>query len=102
MINEILEKKKIDEDYFIEENCNNFSGGERKKMIIARALLKVKDILIFDESFNEIDVKEEKIILNNIFKYYPSLTVILISHRKNNVCMFNKVFELREVYERNK
>ena len=102
LINEILEKKKIDEDYFIEENCNNFSGGERKKMIIARALLKIKDILIFDESFNEIDVKEEKIILNNIFKYYPSLTVILISHRKNNVCMFNKVFELREVYERNK
>ena len=66
LINEILEKKKIDEDYFIEENCNNFSGGERKKMIIARALLKVKDILIFDESFIVIPLSLSKSILSRI------------------------------------
>ena len=81
---------KNDLDTLISDNSINISGGEKKKILIARALLRSKSILILDESFNEISIKEEKTILNNIFKNYPNLTIILISHRNSNEKLFNK------------
>ena len=96
LVDKIFKNKKINSNYIIEENGNNLSGGERKKLIIARALLKAKSVIVFDESFNEIDVQEERIILKNIFKNYPKLIVILISHRKNNLNLFNNIYELKE------
>ena len=82
---------KLDLNFLILDNAGNISGGERQKIKIARALLKAKDILILDESFNEIGVKEEKKILLNIFNKYKDLTIILISHRKDNFNLFNKI-----------
>ena len=77
------------------ENGSNLSGGQRKKLIIARALLRAKSFLILDESFNEIDAVEEKMILKNIFTNYPNLTVILISHRQDNINLFDKVYTIK-------
>lgn len=87
---------------FLEENGNNVSTGQRKKIIIARALLKAKDILVLDESFNEISIEEERMILKNIFNNYPYLTVILISHRQDNSDLFDKIYKIkrRNVNER--
>lgn len=86
----------IDYNLFLEENGSNISGGQRKKIILARALLKRSKVLILDEVFNEIDVVEERKILNNIFKNYKDLTVIVISHRDNNINLFNKIYSLKE------
>ena len=86
-------------DYLLLENGTNLSGGERKKLIIARALLKAKDFLILDESFNEIDIKSERIIIKNIIRNYPNITIILISHRKDNIDLFNKIYELKKEEE---
>ena len=97
MVNKIVGLDKIVSDlsFVIEENGKNLSGGERKKIIIARALLHFKEVIIFDEAFNEIDIEEERKILENIFKYYPNKIYIMISHRKDNCNMFNKKYELR-------
>ena len=94
----LLDKTFNTNDYlniFLEENGNNISTGQRKKIIIARALLKAKDILILDESFNEISVEEERQILKNIFNNYPYLTVILISHRQDNSDLFSKNYKIK-------
>lgn len=94
----LLDKTFNTNDYlniFLEENGNNISTGQRKKIIIARALLKAKDILILDESFNEISVDEERQILKNIFNNYPYLTVILISHRQDNSDLFSKNYKIK-------
>lgn len=97
MVNKIVGLDKIVSDlsFVIEENGKNLSGGERKKIIIARALLHFKEVIIFDEAFNEIDIEEERKILENIFKYYPNKIYIMISHRKDNCNMFDKKYELR-------
>ncbi len=96
LLNEMFNDGKIDYNLYFEENGSNISGGQRKKIILARALMKKSKVLILDEVFNEIDVTEERRILNNILNNYPYLTVILISHRYNNIDLFNKVFELKE------
>ena len=87
--------KNFDLSYFLEENGLNISGGERKRIILTRALLKLKDVLILDEVFNEIEINEEKKILNNIINNYPNIIIIYISHRNDSDEIFNKKYEVK-------
>ena len=61
---------------------------------MARALLKTSSIVLIDEGLNEIDIKLERQILNNIFNYYKDRTFIIISHRVNNSDLFNNIIKL--------
>ena len=96
-LDEYFEKNDLSLSYFLEDNGSNISGGERKRIILARALLRLKEVLILDEVFNEIEVSEEKKILENIFKYFPNVIIIYISHREDNAKIFNKIYELKGV-----
>ena len=80
----------------IEENGTNLSGGERQRIIMARSLLKNFDILIIDEALNQVDIFLEKKILKDIFNYYPSKTIIFITHRLNSYNLFNHIIEIKE------
>ena len=92
LLDEMIENKKIDYNYLISEFSSNLSGGEKKKIILTRALLKSSDILILDEVFNEISIKEEFTILTNILREYKDKIIIVISHRNNNIHLFNKKY----------
>lgn len=81
-INEILDKKSMRLNTFLLEDSSNLSGGERARIIIARALLKNSDIIVFDETFSAIAESDANKMINNIFDYYPTKTFILISHFK--------------------
>ncbi|WP_440679466.1 ATP-binding cassette domain-containing protein [Candidatus Pelagibacter sp. HIMB1517] len=61
------------------ENGNLLSGGQKQKIIIARALIRKKPLLILDESLNAIDRESRSKILENI-KKIKDKTVILITH----------------------
>ena len=80
----------------IEENGFNLSGGQRQRIVMARSLIKDFDILIIDEALNQLDIYSEKKILSSIFNYYPSKTIIFITHRLNNCNMFNHLIEMKE------
>ena len=94
LLDSFMTKNSIDYNYIIEESGTNLSGGERKKIILARGLLHFKEVLILDEVFNEISIEEEKIILENIFKEYKDKIIILISHRKSNIDLFDKKYTI--------
>jgi len=83
-------------DMFLEENGFNISGGERQKIIMARALLKKKNIYIFDESLSQVDIQSERKILQNIFKKLKNNTIIVISHRFDNSDLFDNCFTIKE------
>lgn len=89
-VDQIIERSLVKHDMMIMENGSNLSGGERQKVILARALVKNSDIYIFDESLSAIDIKNERIILKNIFNYLKNKTVIVISHRFNNRDLYQK------------
>ena len=92
-----LYKKKDEyevDNLLLEENGINLSGGQRQRIILARALLKTSSIVLIDEGLNEIDIKLERQILNNIFNYYKDRTFIIISHRLNNSDLFNNIIKL--------
>ena len=95
LLEESLKKNRIDYDYFIEESGANLSGGEKKKIILTRGILKMKNVLILDEVFNEISIEEERQILQNLFSKYKDKIVIMISHRNDNKDLFDRKYILK-------
>ena len=76
-----------------------FSGGERQKLALARALYLSPKILILDEPTTGLDKKSEKEFLNTIKKLLGSITVIIISHKKQviNICERLLILESKQL-----
>lgn len=73
----------------------NFSGGEKQRISIARALYHIKPVLIMDEATNGLDEKSEVNIVRKIIKNYKKITIIFISHNQNLKNNFSKKLILR-------
>ena len=78
----------------IEENGFNLSGGEKQRIILARALLRNFDTIIIDEGLSEVDTNMERKILKNIFKYFKDKQIIVISHRLDNLDLFDRLIKI--------
>lgn len=78
------------------ENGINFSGGQRQRLAVARALLHSTPIYIFDEATSNIDIESENAIMEQIKELAQKKTVILISHRLANVAGANQIYVLQQ------
>ena len=103
-INNVLQKselKKFTEelpegvDTKISEGGKNISGGQIQRLAIARSIYLKKQILILDEATNALDETTEKNIIKFILSLKSELTVIIISHNKENLVHCDKVFEIK-------
>lgn len=81
-------------DTKLEENGINLSGGQRQRIILARMLLQNKKIILIDEGLNAVDINLERKILKNIFNNYKNNTILVVSHRKENIDLFNQVIKI--------
>lgn len=81
-------------DTKLNQQGSNFSGGQRQRLAIARALLHNTPIYVFDEVTSNIDAESENDIMAVIHNMAKIKTVILISHRLENVVGSNKILLL--------
>lgn len=95
-VDEIVKNSDLGFNMLIEENGFNLSGGEKQRVVLARALLRPFNILIIDEGFGEMDTNLERKILKNIFDYYKEKTIIIISHRYDNMDLFDQVITIEK------
>ena len=95
-VDELIKNSNVGYKMLIEENGNNISGGEKQRIVLARALLKPFDLLIIDEGLNQMDVNLERRILKRIINKYHNKTIIIVTHRLENMDLFDKVVELRD------
>ncbi len=96
-VEEIIKNNILSYEMPLEENGFNISGGERQRIILARALLKKSSIYILDESLSQVDVTKEREILENIFKENKDKTIIYISHRFDNKDLFSKSINMENL-----
>lgn len=81
-VDDIISKKTFRLESVIGSDEGNISGGEKQRIILARAVLKNSNILILDEALSEVDINLELEILKNIRESYKNKTIIYISHKK--------------------
>lgn len=92
-LEELINKKPFGLDTFLIGGGEELSGGERQLIILARFLIRNKDILIIDEATSELSQNIEGKVLKNIMKYYKDKTIIFVTH-KHKRYLFKKVIEL--------
>ena len=84
--------KGIEEPIF--DRGIRFSGGERQKLALARALYTDPEILLLDEPTTGLDLYSEKELLSSINQIKGSMIIIIISHKKEVLKICEKVYEL--------
>ena len=92
-VDKIIENKPMRYDTGISNDGANISGGEKQRIILARALLNNFQILILDEALSEVDYNLEEKIMKNIKDYFKNKTIICITH-KNHDNIFDKIIEI--------
>ena len=83
-------------DTLIGEDGNKLSVGQKQRLNILRALYHDPKILIFDESTSALDKINELSFLNLISEFKGKKTVIFITHKKDLLDSFDKIYEIKE------
>ena len=94
-MNEIMSVCDLDKMNYkklVKDGGKNLSGGEIKRISLARALYHEPEIIIIDETFSSIDEKSEEKIIKQLRK--KKFTVILISHRVSSQKYVDNIYNI--------
>jgi ATP-binding cassette, subfamily B, multidrug efflux pump len=83
-------------DTMVGERGITFSGGQKQRASLARALAIDPKIIILDDSFSAVDTNTEEEILKNLKQFMKGRTSIIISHRISTVKDADKIIVLSE------
>ena len=93
---DFVEKMPKGLDAHVEQGGGNFSGGQRQRLSIARALVSQADILLFDDSFSALDFKTDAVLRAALKKETTESIVIIIAQRISSVVDADLIIVLDE------
>jgi len=87
-LSELVESKSNGINFIIGEDGKNISGGQRQRIILARALYRDAEVIIFDEATSALDDQVEKSIFKDIETNFKNKKTIIISTHKHELLNF--------------
>lgn len=90
-LNDLIEGLEEGLYEYIGDMGSMLSGGQKQRIGIARSLYREPEILILDEATSALDKETEISLLNNIKRYYPNITIIMITHRNTYLDQCDKI-----------
>ena len=69
----------------VAQGGTNFSGGQRQRLAIARALARKPEILIFDDSFSALDYKTDRVLRDELKKRTGDMTKLIVAQRISTI-----------------
>ncbi|MGL4948663.1 MAG: ABC transporter ATP-binding protein [Mycoplasma sp.] len=81
-------------DNFVAQDGTNYSGGQKQRLSIARAIARQPDFLIFDDSFSALDYKTDKLLREAIAKDVKESTIIVVAQRIGTIMGADKIVVL--------
>lgn len=91
---EVVEGKEGKLDALVEQGGKNFSGGQRQRLTIARALVRKPQILILDDSASALDYATDARLRKAIREIEGNLTVFIVSQRTSSIQHADKIIVL--------
>ncbi len=88
----VLEKQGLDTP--VEQGGRNFSGGQKQRLSVARALMKKSDILILDDSSSALDYATDAAMRRAIAETQEEKTVFIVSQRTSSIMNADKIIVL--------
>ncbi|MGA0097724.1 MAG: ABC transporter ATP-binding protein [Bacilli bacterium] len=80
----------------VSQTGKNFSGGQKQRLAIARALVKKPEIYVFDDAFSALDYKTDIRLRNRLKTYTNSATVIIVAQRVSTIIDADHIVVLHE------
>lgn len=91
---EFVEKKEQGYAGYVAQGGSNFSGGQKQRLSIARAIARQPEILIFDDSFSALDYKTDRILREALRKECKDATKIIVAQRIGTIRDADKIIVL--------
>ncbi len=83
-------------DHIVEQNGDNYSGGQKQRLSIARALMKSPKAIILDDSTSAVDMTTDAKIQRSFKKDLPDVTTIIIAQRISSIQHADRIIVLHE------
>ncbi|RTK78160.1 ATP-binding cassette domain-containing protein, partial [Enterococcus faecalis] len=82
---EFVSQKPQGYDEPLSEGGTNYSGGQKQRMCIARALIKPADVYIFDDSFSALDYKTDAALRAALHAQMADKTLLIVAQRLSTI-----------------
>lgn len=93
---EFIDKLEDKYDSRVSQGGKNFSGGQKQRLCIARAVASHPQILVFDDSFSALDYKTDKKVRNNLNKNFKGVTKFIVAQRIGTIMEADKIVVLED------